>query len=280
MYEVLKKLELAPKIKLIEIKAPEIAKKAKAGQFIILRMNEKGERIPLTLVEWDPEKGTITIIFQEVGASTLKLGALEIGEVVLNVAGPLGNPSDVENFGSVAVVCGGVGTAAAYPIAKALKEAGNQVISIIGARTKELLILEDEVNKTSDEMFISTDDGSKGHKGFVSDVLKMLIEKGYHFDLAYAIGPAVMMRATANVTKSYSIKTIVSLNSIMVDGMGMCGACRVTVGGETKFACLDGPEFDAHIVNFDELIKRLRVYLSEEKQAIELYEKCEGCKCE
>jgi ferredoxin--NADP+ reductase len=280
MYEVLKKLELAPKIKLIEIKAPEIAKKAKAGQFVILRMNEKGERIPLTLVEWNSEKGTITIIFQEVGASTLKLGALEIGEVILNVAGPLGNPSDIENFGSVAVVCGGVGTAAAYPIAKALKEAGNQVISIIGARTKELLILEDEVKKISDEMFISTDDGSKGQKGFVSDVLKMLIEKGYNFDLAYAIGPAVMMRATANVTKSYSIKTIVSLNSIMVDGMGMCGACRVTVGGETKFACLDGPEFDAHIVNFDELIKRLRVYLSEEKQAIELYEKCGGCKCE
>jgi len=279
MYEVLKKLELAPKIKLIEIKAPEIAKKAKAGQFVILRIDEKGERIPLTLVEWDPEKGTITIIFQEVGVSTLKLGALKIGEAILDVAGPLGNPSDIENFGSVTVVCGGVGTAAAYPIAKALKEAGNKVISIVGARTKELLILEDEMKKISDEMFISTDDGSKGHKGFVSDVLKMLIEKGYHFDLAYAIGPPVMMRATANVTKSYSIKTIVSLNSIMVDGMGMCGACRVTVGGETKFACLDGPEFDAHIVNFDELIKRLRAYLSEEKQAIELYEKCGGCKC-
>ncbi|RLI42314.1 sulfide/dihydroorotate dehydrogenase-like FAD/NAD-binding protein [Candidatus Bathyarchaeota archaeon] len=280
MYAVLKKLELAPKIKLIEIKAPEIAKKAKAGQFVILRIDEKGERIPLTLVEWNPEKGTITIIFQEVGVSTLKLGALKIGDVILDVAGPLGNPSDIENFGSVAVVCGGVGTAAAYPIAKALKEAGNQVISIVGARTKELLILEDAMKKISDELYISTDDGTKGHKGFVSDVLKILIEKGYHFDLAYAIGPPVMMRATANVTKPYSIKTIVSLNSIMVDGMGMCGACRVTVGGETKFACLDGPEFDAHIVDFDELIKRLRMYLSEEKQAIELYEKCGGCKCE
>jgi len=278
MYEVLKKLELAPKIKLIKINAPEIAKKAKAGQFVILRIDEKGERIPLTLVEGEPKKGTITIIFQEVGVSTLKLGALGIGEVIVDVTGPLGNPSDIKNFGSVAVVCGGVGTAVAYPIAKALKEVGNKVISIIGARTKELLILEDEMEKISDELYISTDDGSKGHKGFVSDVLKMLIEKGYSFDLAYAIGPPLMMRATVNVTRSYSIKTIVSLNSIMVDGMGMCGACRVTVGGETKFACLDGPEFDGHIVDFDELIKRLRVYLSEEKQAIESYEKCRGIK--
>jgi len=278
MYEVLKKLELAPKIKLIKINAPEIAKKAKAGQFVILRIDEKGERIPLTLVEGEPKKGTITIIFQEVGVSTLKLGALGIGEVIVDVTGPLGNPSDIKNFGSVAVVCGGVGTAAAYPIAKALKEVGNKVISIIGARTKELLILEDEMEKISDELYISTDDGSKGQKGFVSDVLKMLIEKGCSFDLAYAIGPPLMMRATVNVTRSYSIKTIVSLNSIMVDGMGMCGACRVTVGGETKFACLDGPEFDGHIVDFDELIKRLRMYLSEEKQAMESYEKCGGIK--
>jgi len=278
MYEVLKKLELAPKIKLLKINTPEIARKAKPGQFVILRIDEKGERIPLTLVEWEPKKGTITLIFQEVGVSTLKLGALGIGEVILDVAGPLGNPSDIKHYGSVAVVCGGVGTAAAYPIAKALKEAGNQVISIIGARTKELLILENKMKNISDEMYISTDDGSKGHKGFVSDVLRMLIEKGYRFDIVYAIGPPLMMRATANVTKSHSMKTIVSLNPIMVDGMGMCGACRVTVGGETKFACFDGPEFDGHLVDFDELIKRLRVYLSEEKQAMELYEKCEGIK--
>lgn len=278
MNEVLKKLELAPKIKLLKISAPEIARKAKPGQFVILRIDEKGERIPLTLVERNPQKGTITLIFQEVGLSTMKLGALEIGDEILNVVGPLGNPSEIKHHGLVAVVCGGTGTAVSYPIAKALKEAGNQVISIIGARTKELLILEDEMKNVSDELYISTDDGSKGYKGFVSDVLKMLIEKGYRFDLVYAVGPPLMMKATANVTRPYSIKTIVSLNSIMVDGMGMCGACRVTVGKETKFACLDGPEFDGHIVNFDELIKRLRAYSSEEKLAVELYKKSRGIK--
>jgi ferredoxin--NADP+ reductase len=278
LYEILKKMQLAPNIKLVKINAPEIAVKAKAGQFVILRVDETGERIPLTLAEWEPKKGTITLMFLEVGVSTRKLGTLEVGDEILDIVGPLGTPSDIKHYGSVAVVCGGVGTAAAYPIAKALKKAGNQVISIIGARTEELLILEEEMKSFSDELYISTDDGSKGHKGFVSDVLNMLIEKGCHFDIVYAIGPPLMMRATANVTKSHSIKTIVSLNSIMVDGMGMCGACRVTVGGETKFACLDGPEFDAHLVNFDELIKRLRVYLSEEKQATELYEKSRGIK--
>jgi ferredoxin--NADP+ reductase len=269
---VLKKVELAPKIKLVEVNAPEVAMKAKPGQFVIIRIDEKGERFPLTLAEWEPKKGTITLIFLEVGVSTRKLGALKIGDEILNVVGPLGNPSDIKHYGSVAVVCGGVGTAAAYPIAKALKEAGNHVVSIIGARTEELLILEDEMRNISDELYISTDDGSRGHKGFVSDVLKMLIEKGYRFDIVYAIGPPLMMKATADVTRSHSVKTIVSLNPIMIDGMGMCGGCRVTVGGETKFACLDGPEFDGHLVNFDELIQRLRVYLSEEKQAAELYE--------
>ena len=273
MYKVLKKVELAPKIKLFKINAPEVARKAKPGQFVILRIDEKGERFPLTLVEWEPKKGTVTLIFLEVGVSTRKFGALGVGDEILDVVGPLGNSSDIKHYGSVAVVCGGVATAAAYPIAKALKEAGNQVVSIIGARTEELLILEDEMKSFSDELYISTDDGSRGHKGFVSDVLKMLIEKGYRFDIVYAIGPPLMMRATANVTKPHSMKTIVSLNPIMVDGMGMCGACRVTVGGETKFACFDGPEFDGHLVNFDELIKRLRVYLSDEKQAAELYEK-------
>ena len=268
MYEILKKLELAPKIKLFEISASEIAMKAKAGQFVIFRVDEKGERIPLTLVDWEPKKGTITLIFLEVGASTTKLGALEVGDKILNVLGPLGNPSHIKNYGSVAVVCGGVGTAAAYPIAKALKNAGNKIVSIVGARTEELLVLENEMKSASDELYVSTDDGSKGHKGYVSDALKLLIEKGYHFDIVYAIGPSLMMRATANVTKSYSIKTIVSLNPIMVDGMGMCGACRVTVGGETKFACVDGPEFDADLVDFNELIQRQRVYLSQEKQAM------------
>lgn len=268
MYEILKKLELAPKIKLFEVSASEIALKAKAGQFVVFRVDEKGERIPLTIVDWDTKKGTITLIFLEVGVSTIKLGALEVGDEILNLVGPLGNPSEIKNFGTVAVVCGGVGTAAAYPIAKALKNAGNKVISIVGARTEETLVLENEMKAVSDELFVSTDDGTKGQKGYVSDVLKLLIDKGYKFDVVYAIGPSVMMRATANLTKSYSLKTIVSLNPIMVDGMGMCGACRVTVDGETKFACVDGPEFDAADVDFDELIKRQRVFLSQEKQAM------------
>jgi ferredoxin--NADP+ reductase len=268
MYEILKKLELAPKIKLFEVSASEIALKAKAGQFVVFRVDEKGERIPLTIVDWDTKKGTITLIFLEVGVSTIKLGALEVGDEILNLVGPLGNPSEIKNYGLVAVVCGGVGTAAAYPIAKALKNAGNKVISIVGAKTEKTLVLENEMKAVSDELFVSTDDGTKGQKGYVSDVLKLLIDKGYKFDVVYAIGPSMMMRATANLTKSYSLKTIVSLNPIMVDGMGMCGACRVTVGGETKFACVDGPEFDAALVDFDELIKRQRVFLSQEKQAM------------
>ena len=267
MYVILEKKVFAPTIKMLKIRAPEIAKKAKAGQFVIIRIDEKGERFPLTLADWEPEEGTITLVFLEVGVSTTKLGALETGDEILDLNGPLGTPSDIKDYGSVAVVCGGVGTAAAYPIAKALKEAGNRVVSILGARTEKLLILEDELRGYSDELYVSTDDGSKGHKGFVSDVLKMLIEKEQQFDLVYAIGPPLMMRATVNVAKVYSIRTIVSLNPIMVDGCGMCGACRVTVGETTKFACVDGPEFDGNIVNFDELIKRLRAYQSQEEQA-------------
>jgi len=279
MHEIVAKKELASGIKSVEIFAPEIAEKSQAGQFVILRVDEKGERFPLTLVDWDRKKGTITLIFLEIGLSTKKLGALEEGDVVLDIAGPLGNPSEIENFGTVCVIGGGVGTASAYPIARALKEAGNKVISIVGAKTTGLLILEDEVEKISDELYISTDDGTKGQKGFVSDVLKMLIQKGYNFDLVYAIGPAVMMRAVAEVTRPYNIKTIVSLNSIMVDGMGMCGACRVTVGGETKFACVDGPEFDAHKVNFGELMKRQMAFIAEEKMALEHWEnrRCSCC---
>jgi len=268
MFEILKKLELAPKIKLFEVSASEIALKAKAGQFVVFRVDEKGERIPLTIVDWDTKKGTITLIFLEVGVSTIKLGKLGVGDKILNLAGPLGNPSEIENYGTVAVVCGGVGTAAAYPIAKALKNAGNKIVSIVGARTEETLVLEKEMDVVSDELFVSTDDGTKGHKGYACDVLVMLVEKGYKFDVVYVIGPSMMMRATANVTKKYSLKTIVSLNPIMVDGMGMCGACRVTVDGETKFACVDGPEFDAALVDFDELIQRQCVFKSQEKQAM------------
>lgn len=276
MHKILAKRELAPQVKLFKIHAPDIAEKAKPGQFVILRVDEKGERIPLTLVDWKNNEGAITLIFQEVGVSTRKLGQLEVEDEILNVVGPLGTPSDIKHYGSVAVACGGVGTAAAYPIAKAFKETGNKVISILGARTKELLILEDEMKETSHELYISTDDGSKGYKGFVSDVLKALIEKGYHFDVVYAVGPPLMMRATSEVTRPYAIKTIVSLNPIMVDGMGMCGACRVTVSGRTKFACVDGPEFDGHQVDFNELIKRLRMYQPEEKTALQFYEKHGG----
>jgi ferredoxin--NADP+ reductase len=268
MYKIVEKKHLAPKIKLLRIVAPEIANKAKAGQFVIVRVDEKGERFPLTLADWDTDEGTLTIVFLEVGVSTTKLGALNVDDEILDLVGPLGNPSKIKNYGTVAVVSGGVGTAATYPIAKALKEVGNQVISIIGARNEELLIFEDEMHKYCDELYISTDDGSKGYKGFVSDVLKMLIEKNKHFDLVYAIGPPLMMRATVNVAKAYSLKSIVSLNPIMVDGCGMCGACRVTVAGSTKFACLDGPEFEGNLIDFDELLKRLRIYQLKEKEAL------------
>lgn len=276
MYKILVKQELAPQIKLIKVHAPDIAAKAQPGQFVIIRIDEKGERIPLTLVDWEKEKAAITLIFQKVGVSTKKLDMLKVGDTILNIFGPLGNPSEIKHYGSVAVVCGGVGTAAAYPIAKAFKETGNKVISIVGAKTKELLILEDEMQSVSDELYISTDDGSKGQKGFVSDVLKGLIDKGYRFNVVYAIGPPLMMRATSEVTRPHNIKTIVSLNPIMVDGMGMCGACRVTVSGQTKFACIDGPDFDGHQVNFDELIKRLRMYQPEEKLAVQFHEKLGG----
>jgi len=273
---IVSKQELSPQVKFIEVCAPEIAQKAKPGQFVMLRLDEDGERFPLTLVNWDKRKGTISLIFQEVGVSTKKLGKLPVKNTISNVAGPLGNPSEIKSLGLVVIVCGGVGTAAAYPIAKGFKEAGNRVISIIGARSKDLLILEDEMREVSDELYISTDDGSKGHKGFVSEVLNQLIEKGYPINIVYAIGPPLMMKAASNVTKPHCIKTMVSLNPIMVDGMGMCGACRVTVGDQTKFACVDGPEFDASIVDFAELVKRLKIYPEEEKLAAQFHEKAGG----
>lgn len=277
-HTIITKKELAPKIKLLEIVAPEIAAKAQAGQFVILRLDEVGERFPLTLVDWDKRKGTITLIFLEVGVSTEKLGLLQEQDTIMDIVGPLGKPSEIKKYDLVCVVGGGVGVASAYPIARAFKEAGSRVISIDGAKTANLLILEDELGRVSDELHISTDDGTRGQKGFVSDVLKKLIEKGYKFNVVYAIGPTVMMRAVAETTRPYNIKTIVSLNPIMVDGMGMCGACRVTIGGSTRFACLDGPEFDAHKVDFGELLKRQRAYLSEEKMALQHMLK-RGCAC-
>ncbi|MEM3135007.1 MAG: sulfide/dihydroorotate dehydrogenase-like FAD/NAD-binding protein, partial [Candidatus Bathyarchaeia archaeon] len=226
----------------------------------------------LTLADWNITEGTITLVFLEVGVSTRKLGELKEGDAILDLLGPLGNPTDVRNYGTVCIVGGGVGIAAAYPIARALKRARNKVISIIGARTAKLLIFEEEMRRCSDEVHISTDDGTKGYKGFVSDVLRKLLQEGYGFDMVYAVGPAVMMRAVAEVTRSYNIKTIASLNPIMVDGMGMCGACRVTVGGKTMFACVNGPEFDAHKVDFTELIRRQMAFIQEERMALELWE--------
>lgn len=269
MYKIVTKQELAPSVKLFEVEAPLIAKKAQPGQFIILRIDEDGERIPLTIADFNREKGTITLIFQEVGASTLELGRLNAGDSLLDLVGPLGKNTHIENFGTVVCIGGGIGVAPVYPIARGMKQAGNKVISIIGARNKDLLIYEQEMDKVSDELYITTDDGSKGRKGLVTHVLKELIEKGEKIALVMAIGPVIMMRSVADVTREYHIKTVVSLNPIMVDGTGMCGGCRVAVGNENKFACVDGPEFDAHLVDFDGLMARQRMYRPQEQTAHE-----------
>jgi len=275
MFKILSKEELVPGVKRSVVSAPLIAKKAQVGQFVIVRVGERGERFPLTLVDWNPGEGTITIIFQEVGASTKKLGKLQVGDNIEDIVGPLGNPTEIEKYGDVMVIGGGVGTALIYPWVRALKEAGNHVVSILGARTAELLLLEEELRKLSDELYISTDDGSKGFKGFTADVLKNLLEQGKRFDLVMAAGPVPMMRAVAEVTRPYKIKTVVSLNPIMVDGTGMCGGCRVTIGGKTKFACVDGPDFDAHQVDFRELMNRLRTYQEEEARIVQHMERHE-----
>ncbi|MCX5844154.1 MAG: sulfide/dihydroorotate dehydrogenase-like FAD/NAD-binding protein [Deltaproteobacteria bacterium] len=275
MFKILEKTFLQEIVVKMVIEAPEIARKRKAGQFIVLMTDEQGERIPLTIADSDSEKGTITIIYQIVGKTTAKMSQMEKGDFILNVLGPLGHPTEIENFGTAVVVGGGVGIGVAYPIASALKKAGNKVISIIGARTKDILILEDEMRKVSDQLLVATDDGSYGFHGFVSAVLQNVIDSKEKIDIVYAIGPVPMMRVLANLTKPYGLKTIVSLNPIMVDATGMCGACRVSVGGKTKFGCVDGPEFDGHEVDFNLLITRLRMYAEQEKQAMERY-RCEG----
>lgn len=280
MYPIVKKKVLAKNIKLLEIKAPDVARKAQAGQFIILRIDEPGERIPLTIADFDRERGTIATIFQEVGYTTQQLGQLEEGDSLADFVGPLGQPTEVENYGRVVCVGGGVGVAPIYPIARALKEAGNEVISIIGARSRDLLILEEEMRAISDELLVATDDGSYGHKGFVTDLLvKVLREK--QVNRVWGIGPAVMMKAVSEVTRPFGVTTIVSMNPIMVDGTGMCGACRVSVGGETKFACVDGPEFDGHQVDWQLALRRLSMYKEEEAQALTFHEhKRGGCRCQ
>lgn len=265
MYEIVAKEALADVITKMTVSAPPIAKKIKPGQFIILRTCEEGERVPLTVFSADPEAGTITIIFQKVGKTTLHLDTLNVGDSLCSLTGPLGKPTHVENFGTVISVSGGVGTAIGYPVTKAMKDGGNFVISILGARNESLLLLEDDLKSVSDEFYVCTDDGSKGLKGFVSDQLKTIIDSGRKVDLVIAIGPLPMMKALSDLTKPYGIKTIVSLDSIMIDGTGMCGGCRVTVGGQTKFTCMDGPEFDAHQVDWNIMRDRKRIYVDEEK---------------
>lgn len=275
MFEILKRQEMADgTVVLNEISAPLIAKKAKPGQFVILKANETGERVPLTMADTDPKKGTITIIYQVVGKSTTLFKSLQVGDHYQDIIGPLGKPTHLEKVGTVVCVGGGTGVAVMHPITRALKEIGNRVIAIIGARTRDLLILEDEMKAASNELYVCTDDGSYGHHGFVTDILKEKLETE-DVKLVVGIGPVPMMKFVSKITDEYKVKTIVSLNTIMVDGTGMCGCCRVSVGGETKFACVDGPEFDGSKVDFDELMQRLQAYREEECQATDKY----ACEC-
>lgn len=269
MFRIVRKETLNPAVKLMEVDAPFIAKKAEPGQFIILRVNEEGERVPLTIADYDRLKGTVTIIFQEVGKSTRILGGLNVGDEILDFVGPLGVATHLDGYKKVAVIGGGLGTAIAYPQAKKLHSMGAEVDAIVGFRNKDLIILENEMKAASTRLIIATDDGSNGNKGFVTDMLKKRIEEGAEYDLVIAIGPLIMMKMISLLTKQYGIKTLVSMNPVMVDGTGMCGGCRVTVGGKTKFACVDGPDFDGHEVDFDEAMRRQTMYKKEEKRSEE-----------
>ncbi len=268
MFKIVDKEKLSEKVARIEVEAPEIARSRKPGNFIILRVEDKGERIPLTIVDSDVERGTITLIFQEVGVSTAKLMDKQVGDSVVDIVGPLGKPTKIHKVGTVLAAGGGVGVAPLYPIVKGYKEAGNRVITVLAARSKDLIILEKEMREVSDEVIVYTDDGSYGKKGLVTAGMEEVIKRE-QVDEAVVIGPAIMMKYAALLTKEYNIPTVASLNSLMVDGTGMCGACRVTVGGRTKFTCVDGPEFDAHQVDFDELLMRLTHYKDFEVKAYE-----------
>ena len=269
-FAILEKRTLASRIVLFRIKVPLIARKCQPGQFVILRLNEKGERIPLTISEYNREEGTITIVVQDAGRTTHELSLMEEGETIEDILGPLGRPTDIKKVGTVVGVGGGVGVALLYPEIKAYKEVGNRVISLIGAQNKDLLFFQDKIEAVSDKVIYSTDDGSFGYHGFVTELLKEILEKGEEkISEVIAIGPIPMMRVVAEITRPYKVKTIVSLNPIMVDGTGMCGSCRVKVGGQTKFACVDGPEFDAHLVDFDGLMKRQKRFLEEEKISLQ-----------
>ncbi|HHW04039.1 MAG TPA: sulfide/dihydroorotate dehydrogenase-like FAD/NAD-binding protein [Thermoanaerobacterales bacterium] len=278
MFKILEKKNLAPSIKLFVMDAPLVAKKARPGQFVILRIKEGGERIPLTIADYDAEKGTVTVVFQEVGKTTRELGTLKAGDSIQDFVGPLGVPVEFPHHKKVLGVGGGLGVAPLYPKLKMLHEQGVEVVSIIGAKTAEMLIFEDEMKAVSDRLYVCTDDGSKGRHGFVTVVLKELLEQGENFDEIIIIGPPILMKIGAEITRPYGIPTMVSLNPIMVDGTGMCGGCRVSVGGEIKFACVDGPAFDGHKVDFDELMKRLATYRDEEKISLERFHESHECK--
>jgi ferredoxin--NADP+ reductase len=277
MYKILDKGELNASIDYYRIEAPQIARKAKAGQFVVIRVDETGERIPLTLADWDSTEGSLTLVVQKVGTSTYKLASYQVGDSILNLVGPLGLPSEIENYGTVICIGGGVGIAPVHPIARELKKAGNKVISIIGARNQDLLFWEDKMRHVSDELIVTTDDGSYARKGLVTEPLKELLEKDTAIRHVWAIGPVPMMKFCSLTTKPFGVHTIVSLNSIMVDGTGMCGCCRVAIGEMTKFACVDGPEFDGHKVDWDLLAKRQLSYCDQERESLELWNKSCGC---
>ncbi len=276
MYDILLRQDLVPNIHLFKIEAPAVAKKAQPGQFVVIRVDEKGERIPLTVADWDRKEGSVTIIFMEVGTTTHRLASLKTGDYIANFVGPLGLPTHIEKFGTVVCVAGGFAVAPIMPIARALKRKGNKVISILGARNKDLIFWENELRSASDQLIVTTDDGSYARKGLVTEPLKELLESSQKIDRVIAIGPSIMMKFCAKTTEPFGVKTIVSLNSIMVDGTGMCGCCRVSVGGITRFACVDGPDFDGHQVDWDLLLARQRIYLDEEKRSFELWQ-CQHC---
>ncbi|MGI6119002.1 MAG: sulfide/dihydroorotate dehydrogenase-like FAD/NAD-binding protein [Desulfosporosinus sp.] len=277
MYRVVKKRQLSPAVVLLEIAAPAVAAKVEPGQFVIVRVDELGERIPLTVMNFDREKGIVTLVVQEVGYTSALINRMNEGDEFLDFVGPLGVPSDIKNHGTVVCIGGGLGIAPLYPIARALKDIGNYVISILGSRSADLLILEEEMRAVSNEVIIATNDGSKGMKGFVTDGLAQVLDQGHQVKVIWAIGPMVMMKAVVDYTRPKGIKTIVSMNPIMVDGTGMCGACRISVGDETRFACVDGPEFDGHLVDFDLAMKRLNFYKDEENRArVRLECNCKG----
>jgi ferredoxin/flavodoxin---NADP+ reductase len=272
VYRILAKQALTPVTTEYLIEAPEVAQKAQAGQFVVLRVRENGERIPLTIADYDREAGTITVVAQEIGRSTLMLRDLQLGDSLASFTGPLGRPTEIERFGTVVLVGGGLGIAPIYPICRTLREAGNHVIAIIGARSGDLLFWEDKMREVTDELIVVTDDGSYARKALVTVPLKEMLDEGRQIDHVWGIGPAIMMKFVTLTTKPYGVPTVVSLNSIMVDGTGMCGACRVSVGGRTYFACVDGPEFDGHQVDWDLLLSRQRFYAEEERRALELYQ--------